>query len=238
MLVLTHTDGLGIDLHQLRQRVLQASRDGGGAPLSHVKIGKFLRGKLARRIHGSARFIYDHILHGCGKLLDQFHNHLLGFPGSGSVSYGNQGNVIFVNEALQLLFRFFHFILGRRRINHLRIQHLSRLVHHCQLTARAEGRVPAQHHLSRDRRLHEQLLQILSEHGNGAVLRFLSQVVSDFPLDGRRDQTVIAVRNRLTERGFRDVILPGDDLFGQILQNPLLGSLHLHGEEFFLFSTV
>ena len=78
VLILAHADGLGIDLHQLRQRILQPSRDGSRASLSHVKIGKFLRGKLARGIDGSARFIYDHILHGGRKLPDQLHDHLLG----------------------------------------------------------------------------------------------------------------------------------------------------------------
>ena len=39
VLVLAHADALGVDLHQLGQRVLQAAGDAGGAAQAHVHIG-------------------------------------------------------------------------------------------------------------------------------------------------------------------------------------------------------
>ncbi len=39
VLVLAHADGLGFDLHQLRQRILQAAGDGNRAADRHVEIG-------------------------------------------------------------------------------------------------------------------------------------------------------------------------------------------------------
>ena len=54
VLVLPHTDGLGVDLDELRERVLQPARDGDGAALGDVKIGELLRGERACRVHGRA----------------------------------------------------------------------------------------------------------------------------------------------------------------------------------------
>ena len=100
MLVLPHTDGFGIDLYQLGQGILEPSCNGGRASLSHVKIGKFLRGKLACGIHRGPRFIDDHILHRGVQLLDQFNDHLLRLPGSRAVSYADQGNIVFFDQPL------------------------------------------------------------------------------------------------------------------------------------------
>jgi hypothetical protein len=44
VLVLAHTDALGVDLHQLGQRVLQPARDAHRAAQAHVQIGQFLAG--------------------------------------------------------------------------------------------------------------------------------------------------------------------------------------------------
>ena len=77
MLILPHTDRLGIDLDQLGQRILQPSRDGSRTPLPHVKVREFLRGKLARGIDRSTRLIGDHILHFLGDLLQKLHDDLL-----------------------------------------------------------------------------------------------------------------------------------------------------------------
>ena len=43
VLILAHADGLGFDLHQLRQRILQAPRDGHRAAQADIKVRKFVR---------------------------------------------------------------------------------------------------------------------------------------------------------------------------------------------------
>ncbi len=100
MLILPHADGLRINLHQFRQRVLEPAGNGCGAALAHVKIGKFLRGQLAGRIHGSAGLVDDHILYRAVQFFKQFHNHLLGLPGSRAVAHGDQVHLIFADQAL------------------------------------------------------------------------------------------------------------------------------------------
>ncbi|SLC90831.1 Uncharacterised protein [Mycobacteroides abscessus subsp. massiliense] len=64
VLVLTDTDGLGFDLHQLGQRVLQTPRDRDRASQGHIEVGKLVcgigRGRVDRRAG-----LADHRLGGC-----------------------------------------------------------------------------------------------------------------------------------------------------------------------------
>ena len=60
VLILPHADGLGVDLHQLGQRILQAARDGDGAADRHVEIWKFLARDVARRVDRCAGLTHDH----------------------------------------------------------------------------------------------------------------------------------------------------------------------------------
>ena len=79
MLILADTDGLRIDLYELRKRVLETSCDGDGTSLSHVEFWEFLCGKLTGGIYGSSRLIYDHILDMLRDLLDKLRDDLLRF---------------------------------------------------------------------------------------------------------------------------------------------------------------
>ena len=65
---------------------LLKERDGSGASLSHVKIGEFFCGQLARRVHRRARLVDDHILYRRIKFFQQLHDHLLGFSGGRTVT--------------------------------------------------------------------------------------------------------------------------------------------------------
>ena len=61
VLILSHSDGFGVNLHQLGQWVLKPSGDGDRASLSHVEGGEFLRSQLAGGIDGGPRLIDNHI---------------------------------------------------------------------------------------------------------------------------------------------------------------------------------
>ena len=158
MLVLAHADGLGINLHQLCQRVLETSCNGSGAALSHIKLGKFFRSQLAGRVHGGTGFIDNHILDLVRDLFQQVHNDLLRLPGGGTVSHGNQGNMVLADQFFQNRLCFLHLVLGGSGVDHRGIQHLAGIIHHSQLAAGAEGRVPAQDHTACNGGLHQKLL--------------------------------------------------------------------------------
>ena len=69
MLVLTHTDALWVNFYKLRERVLQAPRDGYRGAERNIVIRKFLRAELGRRIDARPRLVYDHVGH-AGKVAD------------------------------------------------------------------------------------------------------------------------------------------------------------------------
>ncbi len=62
VLVLPNADGLGIDLHQLCQRVLQAAGDGNGAAQVDIVFRELLGSQLAGRVDRRACLADDHVL--------------------------------------------------------------------------------------------------------------------------------------------------------------------------------
>ena len=148
--------------------------------------------------------------------------------------------MIFRNDLLQQVFTGLDLLRRRRRgrIDDRRPEHLAGRIHHSQLTAGSEGRIPAQHHPSCDGRLHEELVQVLSEYFDGAVLRFLRQFAADLTLNGRSDQPTVAVLHRfLQDRSCVRIILM-DRLLLQIAQDIFLGRFHLHRQELLLLTPV
>ena len=80
VLVLADADRFRIDLHQFRQRVLQAARDRHRAAQRHVQLGQFARGEFGGRIDRGAGFRH----HDLGQL--QFGTRLIRSCASLSVS--------------------------------------------------------------------------------------------------------------------------------------------------------
>ena len=240
MLILAHTDGFRVDLYKLCQRILNSSCDGCGTSLSHIEIRELFCCKLACRIYGSTCLVGDHVLNFFRDLLEKFHDNLLGLSGCSSVSYGNQGYVIFTDE-------FFQGFLGctdlglvgwRCWINHGGIQNFSGRIYHCQLTSCTEGRIPSKNDLSCDWRLHEKLLQIFAKDMDGTVFCCLCKSASDLTLNGRSDETFVTVLNGFLQYRCGIRIVTDDHLFLQITDNLFLRCKNLHSKEFLFLTTV
>ena len=76
VLVLPNADGLGVDLHQLRQRVLQAAGDGNGAAQVDIVFREFLAGQLGGGIDRGACFADNGILHRQAAFRNEFRHNL------------------------------------------------------------------------------------------------------------------------------------------------------------------
>ena len=76
MLVLADADGLGVDLHQLRQRILQAAGDGNGAAQVDIVFREFLAGQLGGGIDRGACFADNGILHRQAAFRNEFRHNL------------------------------------------------------------------------------------------------------------------------------------------------------------------
>ena len=165
VLVLPDTDRLWINLHQLRQGVLQSARNRNGAAQRDVKLRELLRSQLGRRVNRGACLADHHIgdLIGKGRveLLEQLGDKDLRLLAGSSISDGDHRHPIPTDQCTENLLCLLGFFLRRRWIDHRCVQHLSCGVHHCNLASGAVGRVKPHRHRSLHRRLHQQGFQIL-----------------------------------------------------------------------------
>ena len=116
--------------------------------------------------------------------------------------------MVFFDQLFQGCFCFFYLILRCGWINDYRIQYFSGRIYYCQLTACTECRIPAEHGLSCNRRLHEKLLKILSKYTDCSLFCLLGQKVTDLTLDGRCDQAAVTVFYHFFQRRRCDWIIP------------------------------
>ncbi len=199
VLVLPHADGLGVDLHQLRQGVLQAPCDGHGGAEVHVVLRELLRRQGAGGVDGGPGLGDDHVADvrpGGVHLPDQLHGHLLRLPAGGAVADGDVLHTVFFDEPGQggdgLLF----LPLAVGGIDHGGVQHLAGAVHHGHLAPHAVARVQAHGHLPLHRGLHQKGLQIQGELADGPLAGGLGEAAPGLPLQGGEDKTVIGVLRR------------------------------------------
>ena len=192
VLVLSHADGLGVDLHQLGKGVLQPPGDGHGGAEIDVVVGEFLRRKGRGGINGSARFADDHVA-GLREGFQQLYGHGLGFPGSGAVADGDMPDAVFAHKNGQGGNGFLLFPLIEGGVNHGGGQYLAGCVHHGDLAAVAVSGVKPHGDEAFDRGLHQQRLQIQGKIADSARIRPVGQVAAHLPLDGWENQPLIGV---------------------------------------------
>ena len=168
VLVLPHADRLGVDLDQLRQRVLQAAGDGHGAAQVDVKLRELLRRQLGRRIHRCARLADDHILQVpiafLRQLSDDLGGKFLGFVSGSAVADGHDLDTVFQNHRFDDLFGLVNALELRHGVDDVGIQHLAGGVHNGDLAAHAVAGVQPHNGLAADGRLQQKLAQIVAEN--------------------------------------------------------------------------
>ena len=146
--------------------------------------------------------------------------------------------MILGNQFLQYNLCFLYLVLRSGGINNRCIQNLSRRIYNGKLTAGSKSRVPSQHNLSRNRRSHKKLFQILSENTNSPVFRLFRQIIADFTFNGRSNESVICICNGILQnlRGIR--LLVCNDFLLKITENVLGRSLNLYHQNFLILTTV
>ena len=156
MLILAHADGLGVDLHQLSQGVLEPPGDGHRRTQVHVELGELLRRQRGGGVHRGPRLADDHIGQLAPHPADELYRHLLRLPAGGAVADGDAGDAVAADEGGELGDALLFLPLAVGGIDHRGIQDLARGVHHRHLAAHAIARVQAHGHLALHRGLHEQ----------------------------------------------------------------------------------
>ncbi len=86
VLVLADTDRFRIDLHQLGQRILQATRDRDGAAHGEVEVGVLFARDVGRAVHAGARFVHAHHDRVESRFGESASGEGLGFAPAGAIS--------------------------------------------------------------------------------------------------------------------------------------------------------
>ena len=146
--------------------------------------------------------------------------------------------MMLVYELFDYVLCLLNLVLWCCRVDYCGIEHLSCRVYDRNLAACTECRIPSKHNLSCNWRLHEKLLQVLSEYLYGTILCFLCQIVSDFTLYGRGNKPVVRILHYLCEYGCYRRSIICDNLLFKIFYDILCRCLYLYCEDFFLLTTV
>ena len=194
MLILTHADGFGVDLHQLCQRVLQTSGDGNGRAQIHIILPQLLRCQLRGGIDGCACLTDYHVRDGQVFLLDGLHDKLLRFPSAGAVANGCVLDVVRLHQRLQTLHGVCPTAFAGGGIEDSGIQHLAGAVHHSGFAAVDESRIQSQGHKPLHGRLHEQRFQIPREGLDRTLTGLFHQLIPQLPTQGGENEPLVGVR--------------------------------------------
>ena len=190
VLILPHADSLGVDLHQFRQRILHPAGNADRAAQADVILGKLLGGQLTGGIDGSSRLADDHISRLSAQFRQQTGDELLRLPAGGTVADGDRRHTVFPAHGQNFGFgpRLRRFLSRKGEVTHVGGQHFAVFIHDSQLAAGTEARIHAQRHFALDRRGHEQLVQVLSEHLNGGGSGPVGQLGPNLPFQTGLDQ--------------------------------------------------
>ena len=176
VLVLADADRLRIDLHELRERILQTACDGHGSAQTYVQLRQFLRGELRCRIDRRTRFRHDdfrelrHI-----QALDQLRSESIGLTRGRAVADADQLDLMLLDEYRERMQRTFQVVAGRERIHRRRIEHLAGAIDDGHFHAGTDARIESHRDARPGRRGQEQILQIAAEHTDRLLFRTFAQ---------------------------------------------------------------
>ena len=102
VLVLAHADGLGRNLDELCQRVLQAAAQAHGATHGDVQVGILLAGELGGGVHRRAGLVDDGVSQPRRLLGDELRDDFLGLAAGGAVADDDGVDAVLFDEAGEL----------------------------------------------------------------------------------------------------------------------------------------
>ena len=238
VLILADTNGLGVNLDQFRQRILHAPRNGNRSALKHRILGQFLGRVLGGRPYAGAGLV-DNGVGDTRQFRQKGGDKLLAFPGSRSVSNRNSRHMMPPAHADNHLPGLFLLPLlpGQRKERNARLKDAPGGIHHRQLAAVMVTRIHAKGHPSADRRLHQELPQVVGKDMDGALVGPVRQLIHQLTVQGGLNQAVPGILGRQT-----DLVPGGAVIFHIVSLNDLLRAggtdLHRHPEEALLFAPV
>ena len=239
VLVLPDADRLGVDFHQLRERVDQPSADAHRAAHRHVVIGKLLARRGRRRVDRCAVLADHEYLH--GSVQSQAAHQLLGFAPRRTVADCEGLGPVFPRQRPQRFRRFGIAALRRVRVDGRIVHEVALRVQDDDFAARAESGVDGNHALLPQRRRKEQLPQVFGEYPDRLVVGLLFGGREQLGLYRRSDEPLERVGHggfHICARSRSGTYEPAAERFGDALrvgvdrdaQDPLVFAA-THGQE-------
>ena len=201
VLVLPDADGLRVNLDEFGERVLHAACNGNRTSNRYVILRQFLFRQLRGGINGGARLVRDQVMDVFEvMILDEFRSEFLRFEGGGAVADGNQRHMMLLYESQHFLLRRLLRSVALRHLNDAVVEDVACGVHHGQLAARAVAGVESQHHVTGQRRLQKELLEIRAEDVDCLRFGLLCQRCANLALQGGKEQPFVSILHGETQR--------------------------------------
>ena len=198
VLILSHADGLGVNLHQFGQRVEQAAPDGDCSAHGHILVGELVTGDLAGAIDGGAVLAHDK--HVDGSAVADALEEPLGLAACGAVAQGDGIDLVGLGEGVYLFGRALHVVMRWSGIDDVMIEQVALFVQTHDLTARAESRINGQHALVAQWGSKQQLAHVLCKRLDGLVVGLLLGCCGKLGLDRGLHQALEAIFGGLLDQ--------------------------------------
>ena len=170
VLVLAHADGLGRNLDELCQRVLQATTQAHGTAYGDIQIGVFLAGELGGGVHRCAGLVDDGVAQPGRLLGDELRDNFFGLAAGSAVADDDGVDAVLLDEAGELALGAGDVVARLGGVDHAVVEQLAGLVHNGDLAAGAVARVEREHTGAADGARREQALEILGKDVDGLGL--------------------------------------------------------------------
>ena len=171
VLVLAHADGLGRNLDELCQRVLQAAAQAHGATHGDVQVGIFLAREFGGGVHRCASLVDDGVSQPGRLLGNELRDDFLGLAAGGAVADDDGVDAVFLDEAGELALGAGDVVARLGGVDHAVVEQLAGLVHDGDLAAGAVARIEREHAGAAHGARREQALEILGKDVDGLGLR-------------------------------------------------------------------
>ena len=187
VLVLPHANRLGINLHKLCQRILQAARNRDGTTNGHIQLGKLalgeLRGGIHRRTglghHDLGESLFRHVRY-------QRIGKALGFAAGGAVADGNELDRVLAAQLTQACQRAFPVIARLVRKDRGVINHLACGIHHGHLDTSSKSGIQPECGAWAGGSCEQQIAHVRGKHTDGLGICTFAQAEKQFGLKASR----------------------------------------------------
>ena len=206
VLVLAHADGLGRNLHELSERILQAPAQAHRAARGDVEIGVLTARELGGGVDRRARLVDDGVAQVGRELCDELGDDLLGLPAGRAVTDDDGVDVVAAHEARELALGARDIVAGLGGVHHSMVEQLARLVEHRDLAPSAIPRVESDDARPTHRPCREQALRVLGKDPDGIRLGANGELGARLSLERGGHEALVAVGDGGVEHRCEDTL--------------------------------